>query len=44
MCQKFFDRVNWQIWQIYRNFLIYTVKRHLAHEICQRKFGRVKGA
>ena len=30
--------------QICQKFLIYTIKIHLTHEICQRKFGRVKGA
>ena len=30
--------------QICQIFLIYTVKKHLTHEICQTKFGRVKGA
>ena len=31
-------------WQICRKISIYTVKKHLTYEICQRKFGRVKGA
>ena len=30
--------------QICQKFLIYTIKMHLIHEICQRKFGSVKGA
>ena len=30
--------------QICQKVLIYTIKIHLKHEICQRKFGRVKGA
>ena len=34
----FFDR------QIRQKFLIYAVKKHLTYEICQRKFGCVKGA
>ena len=42
MCQFFFDRVN--LSQICQKFLIHTFKKHLTHEICQRKFGRVKGA
>ena len=29
---------------ICRKFLIYTVKKHLPRGICQRKFGRVRGA
>ena len=40
------DRVHYTITkiQVCQKFLINTVKRHLTHEICRRKFGRVKGA
>ena len=30
--------------QIWPKILIYTIIKHLTYEICQRKFGRVKGA
>ena len=30
--------------KICQNLLVYKVKKHLMHQICQRKFGRVKGA
>ena len=40
----FFDRVNYDFRQICQKYLIYTIKIHWTHEICQRKFGRVKGA
>ena len=46
MCQVYFDRVNDEFLTnlICRKILIYTVKKHLTYEVCQRKFDRVKGA
>ena len=43
MCQMFFHHVNWEFLANFGKFLIYMVKKHLTHEICQRKLGHVKG-
>ena len=29
--------------KLYQKFLIYRIKKHLTHEVCHRKFGRLKG-
>ena len=44
MCQMYFDRVNEEFLTNFRKILVYTVKKHLTYEICQRKFGGVRGA
>ena len=44
MCQMYLDRVNWKfLTNLSKNPNLHGQK-HLIHEICQRKFGRVKGA
>ena len=44
MCQMYFDGVNKEFLTNLSKNPIYTVKKHLTYEICQRKFNRVKGA
>ena len=42
ICQMYFDRVNEEFsTNLPKNPNL--VKKHLTYEICQRKFGRVKG-